>query len=86
MPFYSKAILEFIPKLQKYFLKMKIFYFACVRKTRLEIRIHFEKNSIFKPGKRRDQGNVNEELIQNNTAQKIKFSIKDFFSKCDKIR
>ena len=65
---------------------MKIFYFACVRKTRLEIRIHFEKNSFFKPGKRRDQGNVNEELIQNNTAQKTKFSIKDFFSKCDQIR
>ena len=23
---------------------------------------------------------------ENNTAQKIKFSIKDFFSKCDEIR
>ena len=25
-------------------------------------------------------------LIASNTAQKIKFSIKDFFSKCDQIR
>ena len=24
--------------------------------------------------------------IRNNTAQKVKFSIKDFFSKCDQIR
>ena len=27
-----------------------------------------------------------ERLKRNNTAQKMKFSIKDFFSKCDKLR
>ena len=25
-------------------------------------------------------------MITNNSAQKMKFSIKDFFSKCDRIR
>ena len=27
-----------------------------------------------------------DELVQTHTAQKMKFSIKDFFSKCDQIR
>ena len=41
----------------------------------------FSQNSIHRSIARTVQCN-----FQTNTAQKIKFSVKDFFSKCDQIR
>ena len=44
----------------------------------------FDQFILQRYGKERPK--VNETFLTLNTAQKMKFSIKDFFSKCDQIR
>ena len=67
----------------KNMLKMKFtIVFIIIFQTPEELILQtFSQNSIHRSIARTIQCN-----FQTNTAQKIKFSVKDFFSKCDQIR